>query len=162
MGQGQYAAPNPIFTGSNSSVHIWSPRLVGATVTYTGDAIPTYWLVGYNTIDVNMPSTGSAIVIHVICEAGDDYYIPVIRSTPPYYLSVNFDGEAMIVTLDDSALDNRDWTLEIYNVMNGEKVVTQNVSGNSVSINISGWKRGLYAARVTIGKEVLTEKVVVR
>ena len=162
MGHGQYAAPNPIFTGANSSVHIWSPRLVGATVTYTGDAIPTYWLVGYNTIDVNMPSTGSTILIHVVCEAGDDYYIPVIRSTPPYYLSVNFDGEAMIVTLDDSALDNQDWTLEIYNVMNGEKVVTQNVSGNSVSINISGWKRGLYAARVTVGKEVLTEKVVVK
>ena len=162
MGSGQYVAPNPIFTEANTSVHIWSPKLIGATVTYTGDATPSYWLIGYNTIDVNMPSTGSAIVIHVICEAGDDYYIPVIRSTPPYYLSVNFDGEAMIVTLDDSALDNRDWTLEIYNVMNGEKVVTQNVSGNSVSINISGWKRGLYAARVTIGKEVLTEKVVVR
>lgn len=162
MGSGQYVAPNPIFTEANTSVHIWSPKLIGATVTYTGDATPSYWLIGYNTIDVNMPSTGSAIVIHVICEAGDDYYIPVIRSTPPYYLSVNFDGDAIIVTLDDSALDNRDWTLEIYNLMNGEKVATQNVSSNSVSLNTSGWKRGLYAARAIIGKEILTEKVVLK
>ena len=110
-----------------------------------------------------MPSTGgNTILIHVICEEGDDYYIPVIRSTPPYYLSVNFDEETMTVTLDDSSLNNQNWTLEVYNVMSGKNVVTQNVSGNSVSINTSGWKRGLYAARITIGKEVLTEKVVVK
>lgn len=36
------------------------------------------------------------------------------------------------------------------------------VSGKSVSINTSGWKKGLYAARATIGEEVLTEKIQVR
>ena len=46
--------------------------------------------------------------------------------------------------------------------MNGKKVVTQTISGNSVSINTSGWKRGLYAAQVSVGKEVLTEKVIVK
>lgn len=35
-------------------------------------------------------------------------------------------------------------------------------SGRSVSINTSGWKKGLYAARATIDKEVLTEKIQVR
>ena len=134
----------------------------GATVTYTGDAIPSYWLVGTNTIDVGMPSTGSTIVIHVICEAGDDYYIPIIKAYNSNLLSVNLDEETMLITLDEASHENQDWTLEIYNVMNGEKVVTQIISDNYVSVNTSGWKRGLYAVRATIGKEVLTEKIQVK
>jgi hypothetical protein len=161
-GSGQYFAPNPIFTGANTYVHISSPKLNGATVTYTGDAIPSYWLVGTNTIDVGMPSTGSTIVIHVICEAGDDYYIPIIKAYNSNLLSVNLDEETMLITLDEASHENQDWTLEIYNVMNGEKVVTQIISDNYVSVNTSGWKRGLYAVRATIGKEVLTEKIQVK
>ncbi|MBQ9230037.1 MAG: T9SS type A sorting domain-containing protein [Prevotella sp.] len=46
--------------------------------------------------------------------------------------------------------------------MTGEKAITKNVTGNSVSLNTSGWKQGLYAVRVTIGKEVLTEKIQVK
>ena len=157
MGSGQYISPNPIFTGANTLVHISSPRLVGATVTYTGDATPSYWNLGNNTIDARMPSSGSTILIHVICEAGDDYYIPIIKT--PNKLALDIDGEVITITPDDSIIDNQDWTLEIYNVANGENMVTKNVSGNSVSLDTSGWKRGLYIARAIIGKEVLTGKI---
>jgi hypothetical protein len=77
-------------------------------------------------------------------------------------MTVNFNGEMMYITLDESSSENQAWKLEIYNVVTGDKIVTQNVSGRSVSINTSGWKKGLYAARATIDKEVLTEKIQVK
>ncbi|MBO7047148.1 MAG: T9SS type A sorting domain-containing protein [Prevotella sp.] len=65
-------------------------------------------------------------------------------------------------TNTNEMLQRLDWTLEIFNTATGEKVVTQNVSGNYISLNTSGWKRGLYAVCVTVGKEILTEKVIVK
>ena len=39
FGSGQYTAPNPIFTSPSSIVIINSPNLIGATASYTGNAI---------------------------------------------------------------------------------------------------------------------------
>ena len=162
FGSGIFNAPNPIFTEPNMYVHLLSPSFVGATYSYTGDATPTYWLPGYDTLDVGMPSTGSTILIHIYCANGEDYYLPIIKSYPPYYLSVGFDGDILTITLDESISADQTWTLETINMVNGEKVVTRNVSGNCISLNTSGWKRGIYAVRATIGKEVLTEKIQVK
>lgn len=162
FGSGQYTAPNPIFTSPSSIVIINSPNLIGATASYTGDATPTYWYFYDDRIVVGMPSTGVAIVISVYCDNGTQYTIPIIKSNTPYNMTVNFNGEMMYITLDESSSENQAWKLEIYNVVTGDKIVTQNVSGRSVSINTSGWKKGLYAARATIDKEVLTEKIQVK
>ena len=162
MGSGQYTAPNPIYTGSNTSVHIFSPKLIGATVTYTGDAIPSYWLQGDNTIDLRMPSSGSTIVVQVHCSTGDIYYIPIIRFHYLYQMSVSQNGESVTVTLDESVIDNQVWTLEVYNTTTGKKIATQNIVGRSVTFNISDWKRDLYVVRAIVDKEVLTEKMQIR
>ena len=162
LGSGVFNAPNPILTEPNTYVHLLSPSLIGATYSYTGDATPTYWLPGYDTLDVGMPSTGSTILIHVYCTNGEDFYLPIIKYGNPYNLFVVFDGDIMTITLDESVSEEQAWTFELYNMVNGEKVITQNVSGNSISLNTSGWKRGLYAVRATIDKEVLIEKVVVK
>ena len=54
------------------------------------------------------------------------------------------------------------WILEIYNVITGEKITTQSVTGSLISLDTSGWKRGVYAVHAIIGKEVLTEKIQVK
>ena len=163
LGSGQYLGPNPIYTASNSVVHVTSPNLIDATVSYySGDATPTILSQGYNTFDVGMPSTGNTIVVQVNCSNGDIYYIPIIKASKSNNVSVSFDGDMMTITLDEAVLPDQVWTLEVYNVANGEKIVTREVSGNSASINTSGWKRGLYIVCATIGKEVLTEKMQVR
>ena len=66
---------------------------------------------------------------------------------------------ADLATNTSDMLQRLDWTLEIFNTANGEKIVTQKVSGNFTSLNTSGWNRGLYVVCATIGKEVLSEKV---
>lgn len=161
FGSGQYTAPNSIFTAPNTLVTVTSPRLVGATLTYTGDATPSYWNHSNNTLKVRMPSTGAAIIVYVHCSNGDDYMIPIIKSNSPY-LSLCFIGETLNIMLDESVAKDQSWMLEICNALNGEKIITQEVFGNTVSLNTSGWKRGLYVVRVTIGKVVLTEKILVK
>ena len=162
FGSGVFSAPNPILTEPNTYVHLLSPSFIGATYSYTGDATPTYWLPGYDMLDVGMPSTGSTILIHIYCANGEDFYLPIIKYDNPYNLSIVFDGDIMTITLDESVSEEQAWTFELFNMVNGEKAITQNVSGNSISLNTSGWKRGLYAIRATIDKEVLIEKVVVK
>ncbi|MBR1546717.1 MAG: hypothetical protein IJ633_08005 [Prevotella sp.] len=162
FGSGQYTAPNPIFAASNSGVTIYSPNLIGATLSYSGDIIPTFKSHVDNRLDVSIPSTGATLVVNVSCLGGGSYTIPIIRANIPYGMNVNFSGESLIITLDESALEEQNWSLEIANIVTGEKAITKTVTGNSVSLNTSGWKQGLYAVRVTIGKEVLTEKIQVK
>ena len=40
-------------------------------------------------------------------------------------------------------------------------VFSQDIIGKSFSINTAGWEFGIYIVRVTVGNEVLSEKVVV-
>ena len=162
MGSGPYSAPNPIFTAPNTYVHITYASLIGATISYNGDATPTYWLTNYDTIDVGMPSTGNSIVIHVICDNGQAYNIPIIKTTNPHYISFSQNGELMIITLDESTTKNQTWMLDIFNVTTDEKIVSKRMFGHSVTLNTTGWKRGIYVAHLTIGKEVLTEKFYVK
>ena len=162
FGSGQYTAPNPIFTASNSLVTIYSTKLIGATLTRSGDITPTYWMHTGNKLEVGIPSTGGTLVVNVSCQNGESYTIPIIRSTLPHGMNVNFNGESLTITLDESASEDQNWLLEIANVVTGEKAITKNVTGNSVSLNTSGWKQGLYDVRVTIGKEVLTEKIQIK
>lgn len=165
FGSGQYTAPNPIFTASNSSVTIFSPSLISATVSHSGDITPTNWSHSGNRLDAGIPSSGSALVVNVACQNGENYTIPIIRSNLPLMMSVNFDGESMIITLDEAdeyALENHPWAVEIRNASTGVLMATLSSTNRSVTISNAGWPKGIYVVKVTIGKEVLTEKVVVK
>jgi hypothetical protein len=54
-----------------------------------------------------------------------------------------------------------EWKLEVFNAATGEMVFSQDIIGKSFSINTAGWESGIYIVRVTVGNEVLSEKVVV-
>ena len=54
------------------------------------------------------------------------------------------------------------WTLEVYNATSLEKVFAKTVKGKSYVIDTTGWKHGVYVVKVTIGKEVYSEKVVIK
>ena len=162
FGSGQYTAPNPIFTASNSLVTVTSPKLTGATLTYSGDITPTYKLFFDNRIEVAIPSSGGSYIINVECQNGETYTIPIIRSSHPLAMNVSLNEEMLTVAMDGAVTDKQYWSLEIYNATTGEKNITKKVSGKSASLNTSGWKSGLYAVRVTVGREVLTEKIQIK
>ena len=56
----------------------------------------------------------------------------------------------------------QDWTLETYNVTTGDKVFNRKVEGSGYTIDTTGWKPGVYAVRAVVGKNVLSEKVIVK
>ena len=130
------------------------------------------------TLTVGMPSANnSTVVVNVNCDNGDTYYLPIIVTTNNNLLSINV-GEGYLnisVTPEfeneeeqrsgiksNTGVDNPVWTVEVFNATTGECVYRQKVEGGSYTIDTTGWKPGVYIVRVTIGNEVLSEKVVVK
>ena len=172
---------NPLWVLPGTVVCVSSPNLINSTETYSGDATPTYWVRGVNTLYVGMPSTSNkTLVLYVTCENGDCYTIPIITTTNLNQLSINVSEGVINVSLtkegDDNVLqeiefanevyDTRknynSWLLEVFNALTGQKIFSHEVEGTSYDINTTGWETGIYPIRVTIGEVVLSEKVVVK
>lgn len=51
--------------------------------------------------------------------------------------------------------------MEIHNAMTGELMTTRNSTSRTLTVSTAGWAKGMYVVNVTVGKEVLTRKVVV-
>jgi hypothetical protein len=71
-------------------------------------------------------------------------------------LSIESDSDEK--TFDDSA----GWELEIYDNMQKLKLKNVKVNGKEYKINTSGWKEGIYLARVKYKDEILTGKLVIQ
>ena len=56
----------------------------------------------------------------------------------------------------------RPWYITQDEVETGEKMICQNMTESSCSIDTKGWKRGVYVVRVVIGDEVLSEKFIIK
>ena len=52
--------------------------------------------------------------------------------------------------------------LEIRNAETGKLMVTESSKNRSEYISTTGWPKGIYVVKVTIDKEELTEKVIVK
>ena len=130
QGNGTVNPPNPIYTTSGTTIHITSPNLIGATLSYSGSVTPSYWLPGYNTLDVRIP-TGT-LVVYSACENGTSYYLPIIASSSKSCVSYDSERELLTLLLDEPVLDSMPKIIEVYNTATGEKMATRECSGNSV------------------------------
>lgn len=169
--------PNPLYVLPGTNANIYSPNLIGATVTYEGSVTPYYWLFNNLTgnLQVGMPTSGgNTIIVHVISALGTVFYLPIIRTSVLYSLSLNVgNGQIEIRLVPDYKEEQQDmtifdrtvtpkWTIEVFNGTTGEKVFTQEVEGNTYTIDTMGWESGVYIVRVTIDDKVLSEKVMVK
>ena len=151
----------------------------GATVSYSGSVTPYVWTHNSisGTLSVGMPTTNnSTLVVNVNCDNGDSYYLPIIVTTNSNLLSINvLDGYVEITVtpefenedqqrdnIDSTIKENLTWTIEVFNAATCECILKQKVEGAEQTISTSGWQPGIYVVRVTIGDEVLTEKIVVK
>ena len=169
--------PNPIWITPGSVVHIYSPNLKNSTVTYSGSVTPTYYLLNTagGTLDLGLPSINYAtIVLNITSSNGHTYNISVIATNNPPQMSVLASNGQLTVSLvsedchdagfmEQASVTGIDsWTLEVYNVVTGEKKCGMNVSDTSCSIPTVGWKPGIYSVRATIGETVLYEKILIK
>gem|GEM_PF-6173905 len=54
-----------------------------------------------------------------------------------------------------------EWDLEIYNIMNVQKLKKDNLKSKSIKIQTAGWTEGIYLVRVKYKDEILTGKLLV-
>lgn len=170
--------PTPLYVFPGTDANILSPLLIGATVSYSGNATPTIWAHN-NTggrLQVGMPSTGgNTILVQVNCIDGSTFYLPLVRINTPYLLSVIITERVMEVHLSkqddrgDKFLNNTFndadedliWTIEVYNTTTGEIIHNQKIEGISYYCDTTDWPSGIYIIRAHIGDEVLNEKIVI-
>lgn len=168
--------PNPLYVLPNITVTITSPCLKETTVSYSGSFSPSTWLHNGSagTLMVSVPTSGT-LIIQMAHSNGTTHYLPIIITTDTHQLSIGIsDGQLEISIISETEdntteeIDNNnpkselEWKLEVFNATTGEVVFSHDAKGNSFVINTTGWRPGVYIVRVTIGDEVLSEKVVVK
>lgn len=155
---------------ANTVTTITSANFYGATVTYSSSgATPSYW--GFNpnngVLNFNTLNTSTPVIINVHDVCGNNYTLYAYASS---YYSINVsNGEGGItVTLVEDGDASKDftldepWTIEVINAATGQVMATQSSTSRSETISTAGWPKGIYVVKVTIGKEELTEKVMIK
>ena len=156
----------------NYNTIITSPILIGATVSYSTTAtIPLYW--GFSPtigeIDVTMPSNNNGIpIVLYIGDVCDNHYTLYLYPTSYNSINVTNDNNGITVTITEFGDSERGlvidqpWSVEVRNATTGEQMAIMTSTSRSETISTTGWPKGVYIVKVTIGKDELTEKVIVK
>ena len=154
---------------TNTVTTVTSPNFYGATVTYSSSgATPSSWgfnsssgILNFNTLNTTVP-----VIINVHDGCGNNYTLYAFPSGS-YSINVsNGDGDITVTLVEDGDASkdftlDEPWTMEITSATTGRVMATRSSASRSETISTAGWPKGIYVVKVTIGKEELTEKVLV-
>ena len=154
---------------TNTVTTVTSPNFYGATVTYSSSgATPSSWgfnsssgILNFNTLNTTVP-----VIINVHDGCGNNYTLYAFPSGS-YSINVsNGEGEITVSLVEDGDASkdftlDEPWTMEITSATTGRVMATRSSASRSETISTAGWPKGIYIVKVTIGKEELTEKVLV-
>lgn len=156
----------------NCGTIITSPNLLGATVTCSPTATtPDYWahISSSGELVVIMPTNnnGIPIVFNITDVCGGQYTLNLFAQSS-YSINVSNGENGIIVTLNENGDSEREvshdqsWVVEVCNASTGVLMTTRSSISRSATISTSGWPKDVYVVKVTVGKEVLTEKFIVK
>lgn len=158
---------------ANATTHITSQNFYGATVSYDNTlTIPTSWTFssqnGELTFVVPTNNNGIPVAINVNDVCGN-YYLLYAMPVNYLYLEISNGNDNITVTLQEEGDDlsrsqtiDQPWSIEVCNAASGIVMATRSSTSRSVSIPTSVWPKGLYIVKATVGKEELTEKIIVK
>ena len=161
----------PFYVKPNWTYYITSQNFYGATVTYdSGGATPSIWgfspTYGDLTVTTN---TSIPVLINVDDVCGNHYQlVALLDNTPATCFAISHGDNGITVTLNEDGDYERgmnqdlSWTIEVRNATTGQLMDSQSSTSRSETISTTGWPKGIYIVKVTIGKNVFTEKVIVR
>ena len=155
---------------TNTVTTVTSPNFYGATVSYSSSgATPSSWgfnsssgILNFNTLNTTVP-----VIINVSDGCGNNYTLYAFPSGS-YSINVsNGDGDITVTLVEDGDASkdftlDEPWTMEITSATTGKVMATLSSTCRSETISTAGWPKGIYIVKVTIGKEELTEKVLVK
>lgn len=150
---------NSLFTEANNRTVTWSVggplQIVGSNYGYKCVVRGTGSRVGwvYATAANDCGSFRGELLVEISCG-----YSLAFSPNPS-------SGETTIEIATGSGevlAPDTEWDLEVYDSMQSLKTKTQKLKGDKQTINTTGWKDGVYIVRVKIGKEIISEKLVVK
>ena len=108
-------------------------------------------------------------MINVDDVCGNHYQlVALLDNTPATCFAISHGDNGITVTLNEDGDYERgmnqdlSWTIEVRNATTGQLMDSQSSTSRSETISTTGWPKGIYIVKVTIGKNVFTEKVIVR
>lgn len=156
---------------ANATTYITSPNFLGATVTYSSSGMtPSFWVFNptYGELTFVAPANNNIPVIINVHDSSGNNYTLYAYTSGSYSINVsNGDGGITVTLVEDGDTSkeftpDEPWMIEIINATTGQVMATQSSTSRSETISTAGWPKGIYIVKVTIGKEELTEKVVVK
>lgn len=154
---------------ANNFTTITSPYFNGATVSYSSSgATPSSWSFNSNSGVVSFYTSNTSTPVIINVNRGSDQFVLYAYPSSSYSMNVFCGASNITVTLvqdGDSSKDftpNQSWTIEIINAATGRVMNTLSSASRSEIISTIGWPKGIYIVKATIGKEELTEKVIVK
>lgn len=165
-----------------SDVFVWSNNFVGRNVSYTSPQGSGYCNVSDGMIRFEMPNLSQGQVMTFTVSGGglsSSYQFRFASSGSSLYgaLSINPHGDnKYIISINDvestslkktektimATESPNEWTLEIYDVIGGNKVIQTNVTGNSFIFDTSTLRSGMYAVRARYNGQTYSGKLTVK
>ena len=167
---GDITFPYTFYVRTNIGTTVTSLNFYGATVSYSSSgATPTGWGFHPDTgvLDFTTATPSVPVIINVNDVFGNSYVLYAFGSNQ-YGINVSNGENGITVTLteeedtDRGLSQNQSWTVEVLSATTGQLMATQSSTSRSETISTAGWPKGIYIVKVTVGKEVLTEKVFVK
>lgn len=153
----------------NATTYITSPHFLGGAVTYSSSgAIPSIWAFSPTYGDLTLVTTNTSVPVVINVDDVCDNHYTLYGFPQSYSINVSYENNNIDITLVENNDPSRDlsfdqpWTLEIRNAVTGELVFSQSSTSRTESIFTSRWLKGIYIIKVTIDKEELTEKIIVK
>ena len=155
------------------STFISSPNLVNATVSYDPAGTtplylflePTQWRLSFTT-PIN--NNGVPVILDIDDVLGNHYKLYAMPRGS-FYFNIAYGDGYINVTLesdDEKALKTKaieqPWSYEIRSASMGALKASKSINTRSTTISTAGWPKGVYIIKAKIGKEEVTEKIVVK
>lgn len=172
VGSGDLDGVYPFYVKPNWTYYVTSPNFYGATVTYgSNGATPSIWGFSPTYGDLTFVTTNTYVPVYINVDdvCGNHYQLVALPdNTPATSIFISYEESGITITLNGDGESDRGlsqdqaWTVEVRNATTGQLMTAQSSTSRSETISTAGWPKGIYIVKVTIGKEVLTEKVVVK
>ena len=152
---------------------ISSPNLENATVSYDPAGTtplylylePTQWRLSFTT-PIN--NNGVPVILDIDDVLGNHYKLYAMPRGS-FYFNIAYGDGYINVTLendDEKALKTmaieQPWSYEIRSASMGALKASKSINTRSTTISTIGWPKGVYIIKAKIGKEEVTEKIVVK
>lgn len=165
----------PLIVERNVPTYIETTNFRGMDVTWNNlYTNPTDWYYdGDQVLRLVYPQNGSGpLIVQASALSGlstcGNFQIYLYGQSSSYNLNLENRDNFVIVSLlqsENKVCDEqkgKEWTLEAYDSVTGERVFREHLKDFVYSVDITGWKAGIYLIRVIIDNEALSGKFMIK